>query len=85
MCVCVCAFVCLYVVHGIIIVVWCSVFEGMVIPYPKRKILTEDDNTKEEKPDPKASLANSIQICLCCKIIVNLCLVKIYKILFREY
>ena len=31
----------------------CSVFESMVIPYPKRKFLTEDDNTKEEKADAK--------------------------------
>ena len=31
----------------------CSVFESMVIPYPKRKFLTEDDNTKDEKADAK--------------------------------
>ena len=28
-----------------------SVFDGMVIPYPKRKFLSDDDNSKDEKAD----------------------------------
>ena len=34
----------------------CSVFDGMSIPYPKRKVITEDEPSKDEKQDHKVSI-----------------------------
>ena len=44
-------FVCIlsnFCISDILRFFWCSVFDGMAIPYPARKFLTDDDN-KDDK------------------------------------
>ena len=37
-----------------------SVFDGMNIPYPKRKVITEDDGNKDDKQDHKVMPSPSL-------------------------